>query len=46
MKRSKLESLLDGLERVQDKESAMNVGIALLNSDLTIDDKKSIFEKV
>jgi len=38
-------SLLDALEHARDEMSAMNVGIALLTSDLTIEDKKSLFEK-
>jgi len=38
-------SLLDALEKTRDEKSAMNVGIALLTSDLTIKDKKSLLEK-
>jgi len=44
MNKSDLESLLDNLEHLQDKSSAMNLGIALLTSDLTVEDKKSLFE--
>ena len=45
MKDSKLENLLNDLERQQDEKSAKNLGIVLLTSDLTIEDKKSLFEK-
>ena len=45
MKDSKLENLLNDLERQQDEKSAKNLGIVLLTSDLAIEDKKSLFEK-
>ena len=38
-------NLLDSLEKLKDEKSAMNVGIALLISDITIEEKKNLFEK-
>ena len=38
-------SLLDVLEHARDEKSAMDVGIALLMSDIMVEDKKNIFEK-
>ena len=45
MNNIELERLLDSLDESKDKESAMNLGIALLNSDLIIEKKRIIFEK-
>ena len=38
-------NLLDALEHARDEKSAMDVGIDLLTSDITVEDKKNIFEK-
>jgi hypothetical protein len=38
-------SLLDALEKLIDEKNAMNVGIALLTSNITIEEKKTLFEK-
>ncbi len=38
-------SLLDALEKAKDEKSAMNMGITLLTSDITIEEKRILFEK-
>jgi len=45
MNKSELESLLVSLERTQDVENAITVGIALFKSDLTAEKKKDFFSK-
>lgn len=38
-----IETLLEALLITEDEDSAMDLGIALLNSDLTIEEKKPLF---